>query len=105
MSDVLFLFQVIKKWGEYSYDVQFILQRSPLGGTAQADQKPVSSWAGDNKTGSQPSHGIWKSAPGSRLNPDPAGSRLHPDPARLNPDSARLSPDSGKAEYDNSIVC
>lgn len=58
----------MKKWGEYSYDVQFILQRSPLD--------PLKVVGTDPK--GPPSQGIWKTPPG-----------------RLKPDIARLSPDSG----------
>ena len=58
----------MKKWGEYSYDVQFILQRSPLDPLKGVGTEPKG----------PPSQGIWKTPPG-----------------RLKPDTARLSPDSG----------
>ena len=59
----------MKKWGEYSYDVQFILQRSPLD--------PLKGVGAETKL-PPASQGIWKTPPG-----------------RLKPDTARLSPDSG----------
>ena len=75
----------MKKWGEYSYDVQFILQRSPLdphkaggvkaGGATTPNHLSAAAGGGGDGIG-----GIWKSPPGGRT-------KHHPDSARLSPDS------------------
>jgi hypothetical protein len=75
--------QVLTKWGEYSPDVQFILQRSPLDAAASKGRAPPPLL---------PAAAIWKAPPGS-------GSGGPPGKPLIGPlgktDSARLSPDSG----------
>jgi len=102
--------QVIKKWGEYSYDVQFILQRSPLdpnkssssagpstsnntssqqqNTTADSDVKSAP-WLGE--TGKTAPGGIWKSPPTTSA----VNNRIKPDAARLSPDSGQGSDPTG----------
>jgi len=85
---------VIKKWGEYSYDVQFILQRSPLdphkGGptTSSSSLKGGSTTPNPMKGPGEGMGAIWKSPPG-------VAGRLKPDTARLSPDSGQGSDPTG----------
>jgi len=100
--------KVLAKWGEYSNDVQFILQRSPLDPATKPPASPSPGketkagpggrrWGGP---GSSPGAGagqtaaIWKSPPGVAASKPLVTS---PAPARL-PDlsNPRLSPDSGR---------
>ena len=100
--------QVLAKWGEYSNDVQFILQRSPLDPATKPPASPSPGketkagpggrrWGGP---GSSPGAGqtaaIWKSPPGVAAS-KPLVTSPAPAPARL-PDlsNPRLSPDSGR---------
>ena len=120
---IIFIFQVTKKWGEYSYDVQFILQRSPLdpnktaGGTTNQQAALPPNPSTSNASGgvgvpfSGPSfsspEGV-KSAPwvgGDMSKSGAASGGIWKSPPvvggvvggsnRIKPDAARLSPDSG----------
>ena len=104
-------FQVLAKWGEYSHDVQFILQRSPLDSSkttspapTKSDSKSFNSSAGANLSSSGPApHGgltqpaIWKSPPSSlgMGGKPPLGGRPDGRPGAQD-SAARLSPDSGQ---------
>lgn len=86
--------KVLAKWGEYSNDVQFILQRSPLdaskaGGEAKTGQMKKSS----TFSGQMNQAAIWKAPPGAVSSKQPMVSSL--STGRLQ-DTARLSPDSGR---------
>ena len=70
--------QVLTKWGEYSPDFQFILQRSPLD---------AGKLAGARAAAPPPLAPIWKAPPGG------PGKPLLPNSQT---EAARLSPDSGK---------
>ena len=102
--------QVLAKWGEYSHDVQFILQRSPLDSSkttspapSKADTKSFNSSAGANLSSSGAPHGgltqpaIWKSPPSSlgMGGKPPLGGRPDGRPGAQD-SAARLSPDSGQ---------
>ena len=95
--------QVLAKWGEYSHDVQFILQRSPLDSSKTTSPAPTKSeakilGASGSSGGSLTQPAIWKSPPGSLGKPPMGG----PSPNIVGPrpgtqdSAARLSPDSGQ---------
>ena len=91
--------QVLAKWGEYSNDVQFILQRSPLdaskpageGKTGQQQMKKSSTFSGEMTQAA-----IWKAPPGA-VNSKPLVSSVSAGRLQeMKADNARLSPDSGR---------
>ena len=111
------MFQVLAKWGEYSNDVQFILQRSPLDSGSKSPGSPApkevkqgfppsgqSMKKSSTFTGPLPSHhqpAIWKSPPGvvshKPIVSSVSSGRLSDLSRSLAPDTgARLSPDSGR---------
>lgn len=96
--------KVLAKWGEYSNDVQFILQRSPLDSSKTTSPAPgkgdgvkkSNTYSGNlsNQGLTQPA--IWKTPPVSGK-PIIPGGRLGPESRPGAQDSAaRLSPDSGQ---------
>ena len=98
----MLLFQVLAKWGEYSNDVQFILQRSPLdaskpageGKTGQQQMKKSSTYSGEMNQAA-----IWKAPPGVVTNTTSKPLVSSVSTGRLQEmkaDNARLSPDSGR---------
>jgi len=111
--------KVLAKWGEYSNDVQFILQRSPLDPVSKSPSSPAQpeaqgpAYPGMKKSPTFPGTlppsnqaAIWKSPPGvvsSKPVVSASSSRLSELASaasasrHLSPEvSARLSPDSGR---------
>ena len=118
------MFQVLAKWGEYSNDVQFILQRSPLD-PSKSPGSPAPKEAAAKQgalppavpggqpmkksttfSGPLPSHqpAIWKSPPGvmshkpmvSSVSSGRLSDLSRPFPPDTGLTGARLSPDSGR---------
>ena len=111
------MFQVLAKWGEYSNDVQFILQRSPLDPVSKSPSSPSPGqetkgpgYPGMKKSPTFPGTlppsnqaAIWKSPPGVVSSKPVVSassgrlSELASATRHLSPEvSARLSPDSGR---------
>ena len=111
------MFQVLAKWGEYSNDVQFILQRSPLDPVSKSPSSPSPGqetkgpgYPGMKKSPTFPGTlppsnqaAIWKSPPGVMSSKPVVSassgrlSELASASRHLSPEvSARLSPDSGR---------
>jgi hypothetical protein len=92
------LLQVLTKWGEYSSDVQFILQRSPLDANKDASQRRAAAPPAA-AAALHPGGAIWKTPP-----PGSGGGGSNKPLFPNKTDAARLSPDSGNNSFTSSFI-